>query len=739
MDDQEIRLQASKDFKKFVAIYLSGAFNDAVKGFHHTIMDSCADVEHKNVLITGFRGSGKSTIANTAFVLWAALTKQYHFIVVIGDTGEQAKASFRNIRIELEENEMIKADFGDMHMRAGGPEGSWQTQKLILANGVQIFGRSRGQKVRGLRHGRYRPDCIVIDDPEESDWVRTKENRDKTERWMRQEVFPSMATGRTKVIVIGNYLHNDALLARLKNSGLFTKPIDIPLFDDNGVNAWPEKFTPEVVEQKKNEAGFIGWNREYLLKVVPDEGQIILPEDIQYYDAIPEDATGGMNVHGVDLAISKDQAADYTAVVNGIVYRYGQGKKAHLCITPGTINRHLDFKEMTDALYEMNKSGGTHLFFVEEVGYQKAAIETLQRYQVPVTAVRPILDKAARLRVASQFIKDGTVRFPKTGCEELLTQLYGFGAESHDDMCFNSETKILTRRGEVPIKNVKVGDEVMTRQGYKRVLASGITGFKPTIERFGLRGTANHPVITPTGTIALQDLESSSMIYILEKGSHIIKATQAGRARYVKNRSYITQAKKAGGSARVNALPPFSLQISERDSPVRSGHPKCEKDLPKQRLERNIGIGVEAISAIPRFIAGLNGIAANQNNVSIADAPTGNANGRIKAESICAILTTSSVYADSAIENTMRYFSDHARNVESHLTPFKQKRSSARSNTASDGTIGIAEPVYNLTIEGAHEFFANGILVHNCDALVYLILGTVAEGLDLQKVVWLEL
>jgi hypothetical protein len=34
--------------------------------------------------------------------------------------------------------------------------------------------------------------------------------------------------------------------------------------------------------------------------------------------------------------------------------------------------------------------------------------------------------------------------------------------------------------------------------------------------------------------------------------------------------------------------------------------------------------------------------------------------------------------------------------------------------------------VYNLTVEGEPEFFANGVLVHNCDALRYLLvnLGT---------------
>ena len=33
---------------------------------------------------------------------------------------------------------------------------------------------------------------------------------------------------------------------------------------------------------------------------------------------------------------------------------------------------------------------------------------------------------------------------------------------------------------------------------------------------------------------------------------------------------------------------------------------------------------------------------------------------------------------------------------------------------------GHASAVYNLTVEGAHEYYANGILVSNCDAIRYL-------------------
>jgi hypothetical protein len=39
------------------------------------------------------------------------------------------------------------------------------------------------------------------------------------------------------------------------------------------------------------------------------------------------------------------------------------------------------------------------------------------------------------LRVAARYIKNGTVKFPRHGCEQLITQLTGLGIEKHDDLC----------------------------------------------------------------------------------------------------------------------------------------------------------------------------------------------------------------------------------------------------------------------------------------------------------------
>ena len=45
-----------------------------------------------------------------------------------------------------------------------------------------------------------------------------------------------------------------------------------------------------------------------------------------------------------------------------------------------------------------------------------------------------IHDKRSRLQVAAPHIKNGTVLFPRSGCEQLLGQMFNLGVESHDDL-----------------------------------------------------------------------------------------------------------------------------------------------------------------------------------------------------------------------------------------------------------------------------------------------------------------
>jgi predicted phage terminase large subunit-like protein len=225
-------------------------------------------------------------------------------------------------------------------------------------------------------------------------------------------------------------------MARLKNTGIFTV-LEFPLLrEGDGTEVerctWKAKYpTQEALDRKRDELGDIGFRREMLLQVVPEEGQDVLPEDIHYWDDPPFD-DGNYLAHGVDLAISTKESADYTAIVSGEVTWNGQ--QIEIFIQAHPVIRRMTFSDTMETLDNVRKSSlMSSSFFVENVAFQQAAIEELERRAFDVTAMHPIKDKRARLRVAARYIKNGTVKFPRKGCEQLLTQLLGFGAEKSDD------------------------------------------------------------------------------------------------------------------------------------------------------------------------------------------------------------------------------------------------------------------------------------------------------------------
>ena len=437
-DDYEVRKAFAKSLHGFCLVYLSHHMQLDPASFHDELLDVLGNHDEKNISVTGFRGSAKSTFGSLALPLWAALEhpEKYQFIMPIADTGTQANSNIRIIKSELEGNKLIKQDYGvitgddvdDWTLESGE---EWQAKNMLLSNGVRILARSRGQKVRGLKHNENRPKLVIVDDPEDLEWVRTKENRDKTERWLRGEVMPAIEERNGRLIVIGNQLHMDALMSRLKKEKIF-KHLDYPLIKDGKIT-WLGKYpNQKAIDDQKEKVGWNAFQREYLLKVVPEEGADILEEWLKYYDALPPEIENGLHGTGVDLAISKKETADYTSMVSGTSFVKDGIPKIY--IKPNPINARLSFHETIETTKAMAVANPFGIFFVEDVQYQRAAIEEMERAMLPVTAMRAGGDKRARLRAIAIYIQNGTIVFPRKGCEDLLIQLLGFGVEEHDDL-----------------------------------------------------------------------------------------------------------------------------------------------------------------------------------------------------------------------------------------------------------------------------------------------------------------
>ena len=440
LNDRNFRKQIAKDsFYWFQHIYFPHYITYDTADFQKELYGFLQDWSITFLEVIAFRGSAKSTIVSLGLPIWAMITEKANLIILCADTFPQAKDHISNLIAELENNELLINDWGPFE----GKEEWTRTSVILPKYDTRITARSKGQKVRGIKHRQYRPGLIIIDDPEDLKSVRTKEIRDETYfKWFDGEVVPAGDKG-TRYVLIGNLLHSDSLMSRVKKD-ILDKTRDgvmkeYPFFyregEKKGKPLWAEKFrTQEEIDKEKRKVLLRTWQREYLLKIVPEEGQEILDKWIQYYDKLHEGQPSEQGT-GVDLAISKKETADYTAMVSGKLFiEDGQPK---VYIMPNPINERLSGHETNERAKLMSIAlGGGNLtkLWVEEVAYQKRAVEEMQRLGLPAEGVKVTTDKRARLRTVAVYIQNGTVLFPKKGCEDLIIQLLGFGIEAHDDL-----------------------------------------------------------------------------------------------------------------------------------------------------------------------------------------------------------------------------------------------------------------------------------------------------------------
>lgn len=430
--------------------------------FQREIFDLTENEKVKSFFVVAFRGSGKSTVITTSYPIWAILGKQQKkFVLILCQTQAQAKQHMMNLRRELENNAVLKRDLGPFNEESD----EWGSTSLVFSkHGARITVASSEQSIRGLRHNQHRPDLIIGDDVEDLSSTKTREGRNKTYQWLTGEVIPT-GDKDTRLVVVGNLLHEDSLLMRIKEDvekekidGVFK---EYPLIK-HGEILWPGKYpTMDDIEIERRKAGNdYAWQREYLLHIVPAEDQAIHRDWIQYYDSVPgkykidEDYTAHREVRiGVDLAISQRDTADYTAMVIGTLL---EGKSGYTLYITKAINKRMTFPETVEMCKVLNESykedGLDPTFVIEDVAYQRALPQQLRTEGVRrVKTTSPgNQDKRTRLVLTSQMIKTGKVLFPKTSCEELISQIVNFGVEKHDDLADAFSNLVLQSAAEPP-------------------------------------------------------------------------------------------------------------------------------------------------------------------------------------------------------------------------------------------------------------------------------------------------
>jgi hypothetical protein len=291
MRDRRARIElARQSHYCFFHLYLSHYVTHPTADFQRTLFQVTQDQSVAFAVIVAFRGSGKSTLLTLSFPLWAVVGNlEKKFILILSQTQNQARQLLMNIKREIESNELLRNDFGALEQETD----QWGRDSLVIPKfKARIMAASTEQSIRGSRHWQHRPDLIIVDDAEDQNSVKTREGRNKTYNWFTGEVVPA-GDQNTKVIVMGNLLHEDSLLMRLKKrigeGKLNGKFYWYPITDETGASLWPGKYpTPESIEKlKQSVPSESAWAREYELRIIADQEQVVHPSWIHYFKKIP--------------------------------------------------------------------------------------------------------------------------------------------------------------------------------------------------------------------------------------------------------------------------------------------------------------------------------------------------------------------------------------------------------------------------------------------------------------------
>ena len=227
------------------------------------------------------RGSAKSTVMLEAALL-LALTRPFYEMMLLYSTDRQKTPRMDALMAQLQWNELILKDFGNMVPKRG--QGTWNHEYLQLNNGAIITSQSVMGKKRGGR-----PRLLILDDPESDPDSDSESSRlaviEKFEVLLFKELIPMLKKG-SSLFWLGTLIDRKAFLYRATTG-------DDPRFDywnrmvlraiayDKGDKTkvtvlWPEMWPQDFLESRREAIGPSAFASEYCNEPISDQDKILL-------------------------------------------------------------------------------------------------------------------------------------------------------------------------------------------------------------------------------------------------------------------------------------------------------------------------------------------------------------------------------------------------------------------------------------------------------------------------------
>lgn len=462
---RDIRItKVQNSFRFFAQTYFPHYIQGESSVFHDWVFDNLQkyidDTRGHELDISAPRGEAKSTLITQVFVMWVIITGRKKFIPIVMDALDQAQAMLEAIKVELESNPRLRMDFPN----AVGAGRVWNVGIALTQQNIKLQAFGSGKRMRGIRHGPYRPDLVIVDDIENDDNVRSKDQRDKLEGWLRKTVEPLGPPDGTMDIVylntilhydsVANRMHRDPLWKSFKFKAIIEYPARMDLWqkweeiflndgeepadlyyqmhqkemDLGAVVSWPSK-RPLLMLMKKRAANRDAFDSEYQNEPGNDESAPF--KNLTYWVQPCRDWVF-FGSHDPSLGKHSNKGDPAAILVGGFDREHGI-----LDVVEARIARMLPTLQIS-TLIELQREYTCLVWAIETVQFQeflKDQILTESRkagVPIPARGVTPSADKDLRIMSLQPHVANGTIRIHNRQTV-LIEQLKYYPEAKNDD------------------------------------------------------------------------------------------------------------------------------------------------------------------------------------------------------------------------------------------------------------------------------------------------------------------
>lgn len=212
------------------------------------------------------RELAKSTITMME-VLYLCLTGKKKYVLLISNSFDNAERLLIPYKINLEENQRIKHDYGSQEL-----PGSWTTSEFTTRKGVAFRALGAGQSPRGARNEAARPDVILFDDLDTDEDCRNPDVIEKKWRWIEDAAIGTRSLSNpTTIIFCGNIIAKDCCVVRAQEFADHTDIVNIR--DAEGKSGWPQKNSEEHIDRVLSQKSYLSQQKEYYNNPI-EEGNV---------------------------------------------------------------------------------------------------------------------------------------------------------------------------------------------------------------------------------------------------------------------------------------------------------------------------------------------------------------------------------------------------------------------------------------------------------------------------------